>query len=61
MKGMLEKKVPLRSLYSVGNDEMGKMWCVWETDTIERLKGIMDAMQYIHTEIIPVERWPQVM
>jgi hypothetical protein len=61
MKGLIEKKVPLKSIFSVGNDETGKAWCVWEADTLERLKGIMDAMPYVHTEIIPVERWPQVM
>ncbi len=60
MKDLMGQKVPVRSLHSVFNWEEGKAWCIWETDTIERLKKIMDA-QPAHTEIIPVKQAPQVM
>lgn len=60
MKDLMAKKVPVKSMHSVFNWEQGKAWCVWETDTIERLKGIM-AEQPVHTDIIPVKLAPQIM
>jgi hypothetical protein len=60
MKDLMAKKVAVKSVQSVFNWEQGKAWCVWETDTIERLKGIM-AEQPIHTDIIPVKLAPQIM
>jgi len=61
MKDLMAKKVPVKSMHSVTNWEQGKAWCVWETDTIERLEGIMAEFQYIHTDIISVEVLPQIM
>jgi len=61
MKGLKAKKVPVRSVHSVMNYERGKAWCVWETDTIERLEGIMAEHLYTHTDIIPVKLAPQIM
>jgi len=61
MKGLMAKKVPVKSLHSVFNFEHGKAWCVWETDTMERLQGIMAEFTYIHTDIIPVKLAPQIM
>jgi hypothetical protein len=61
MKDLMAKKAPVRSMDSVTNWEQGKAWCVWETDTIERLEGIMAEFQYIHTDIISVELLPQIM
>jgi len=59
-KDLMAKKVPVRSLQSVFNWEEGRAWCLWETDTIERLKAIM-AEQPVHTDIIPVKQAPQIM
>ena len=59
-KELMAQKVPVRSLHSVFNWEEGKAWCLWETDTIERLRAIM-AEQPAHTDIIPVKQAPQVM
>jgi hypothetical protein len=61
MKDLMAKKVPVRSIHSVFNWEQGKAWCVWETDTMERLEGIMAEFPYIHTDIISVKPVPQVM
>ena len=61
MKGLKAKKVPVRSVHSVMNYEQGIAWCVWETDTIERMKGIMAEFSYIHTDVIPVKLAPQIM
>ena len=61
MKDLMAKKVPVRSIYSVFNWEQGKAWCVWETDTIERLQGVMAQFQNIHTDVIPVKLAPQIM
>ncbi len=61
MQDLMAKKVPVKSTLSVINVEQGKAWCVWETDTTERLKGIMAEFPYIHTDIIPVKLLPQIM
>ena len=61
MKDLMAKKVPVRSMQAVTNWEQGKGWCVWETDTIERLEGIMAEFPHIHTDIIPVKPLPQIM
>ena len=61
MKDLMAKKVPVRSMQAVTNWEHGKGWCVWETDTIERLEGIMAEFPHIHTDIIPVKPLPQIM
>jgi hypothetical protein len=61
MKDLAERKVPVKSMQAVFNWEQGKAWCVWETDTTERLEGIMAEFSYIHTDIIPVELAPQIM
>ncbi len=60
MKELMAKNVPVRSLQAVFNWEEGKAWCLWETDTIDTLKKIMDE-QPAHTEIFSVERAPQIM
>ena len=41
MKDLLAKEVAVKSIQAVTNWKQGKDWCVWETDTIERLEGIM--------------------
>jgi hypothetical protein len=61
MKDLMAKKVPVKSIHSVFNWEQGKAWCVWETDTIERLQGVMAQLQNIHTDVIPVRLAPQIM
>jgi hypothetical protein len=61
MKDLLAKQVPVRSTHSVINLEQGKAWCIWETDTIARLEGIMAEFPYIHTDIMPVKPLPQIM
>jgi len=61
MKDLMAKKVPVKSIQAVTNWEQGKSWCVWETDAIERLEGIMAEFPHIHTDIIPVKLLPQVM
>jgi hypothetical protein len=61
MKAMMEKGLPVKSIFSVSNDDRSRMWCVWEADNLESLKAIMDPIQTTHTEIIPVWRVPQVM
>jgi hypothetical protein len=45
MKDLMGKKVPVRSMQAVTNWKQGKGWCVWETDTIERLEGIMAELE----------------
>lgn len=47
MKDLMAKKVPVKSIHSVFNWEQGKAWCVWETDTMERLEGIVAEFLYI--------------
>ncbi len=61
MKDLLARKIPVKSIQAAVNWEQGKAWCFWETDTIERLEGIMAEFSYIHTDIIPVELAPQIM
>ena len=61
MKDLVARKVPVKSIQAAVNWERGNAWCIWETDTIERLEGIMAEFSYIHTDIIPVELAPQVM
>ena len=39
----------------------GKAWCLWETDTIERLEGIMAQFQNVHTDVMPVKLAPQLI
>jgi hypothetical protein len=61
MKGLKAKKVPAKSQHAVMNFEQGKGWCVWETDTVARMEGIMAENPNIHTEVIPVKLAPQIM
>jgi hypothetical protein len=61
MKDLMEKKVPVRSMHSAINWEQGKGWCLWETDTIERVEAIMAQFTNVHTDIIPVKLAPQIM
>jgi hypothetical protein len=61
MSDLMAKKVPVRSIYSVFNWEEGKAWCIWGTDTIERLEEIMAEFVFIHTEVVSVELLPQIM
>jgi len=61
MKDLMAKNMPVKSMQAVMNWEQGKGWCVWETDTIERLEGIMAEFAYVHTDIIPVKLAPQIM
>jgi len=61
MEDLVARKVPVKSIQAAVNWEQGKAWCVWETDTIERLEGVMAEFLYIHTDIIPVELAPQIM
>jgi hypothetical protein len=61
MKGLMAKKVPVKSIRAAMNFEQGKGWCVWETDTVARMEGIMAEFPNIHTEVIPVKLAPQIM
>ena len=61
MKGLKAKKVPVKSIQAAMNFEQGKGWCLWETDTIARMEGIMAEFPNMHTDIIPVKLAPQVM
>ena len=61
MKGLTAKKVPVKSMQSAMNFEMGKAWCLWETDTVARLEGIMAEFPTVHTEVFPVKLAPQIM
>ena len=61
MKDLMAKKVPVKSTQAAFNWEQGKAWCLWETDTIERLEGIMAQFMNVHTDIIPVKLLPQIM
>ncbi len=61
MKGLTAKKVPVKSVQAVMNFEQGKGWCVWETDKIARMEGIMAEFPNIHTDVIPVKLVPQIM
>ena len=61
MKGLIARKVPVKSMQAAMNFEQGKGWCLWETDTAARMEGIMAEFPNIHTEVIPVKLAPQVM
>ena len=61
MKDLMAKKVPVKSLQAAFNWEQGKTWCVWETDTIERLEEIMAQFLHVHTDTVPVKLAPQIM
>jgi len=61
MKGLIAKKVPVKSMQAAMNFEQGKGWCLWETDTAARMEEIMAEFPNIHTEVIPVKLAPQVM
>jgi len=61
MKNLIAKKVPVKSLNAAFNWEQGKAWCIWETDTIERLESIMAEFPHIHTDIMPVQQAPHIM
>jgi hypothetical protein len=60
IKNLIARKLPVKSLQAAFNWEQGKAWCVWETDTLERLQSIMAEFPNIHTEIVPVKQAPQV-
>jgi len=61
MKGLMAKKAPVKSKQAAMNFEQGKGWCLWETDTVARMEGIMAEFQNMHTEVIPVKLAPQIM
>jgi len=61
MKGLMAKKVPVKSKVATMNFEQGKGWCLWETDTVARMEGIMAEFQSMHTDVIPVKLAPQIM
>jgi len=61
MKGLMVKKLPVKSVQAALNFEQGKGWCLWETDTAARMEGIMAENPNVHTEVIPVKLAPQVM
>ena len=61
MKGLMAKKLPVKSVQAALNFEQGKGWCLWETDTVARMEGIMAENPTIHTEVIPVKLAPQIM
>ena len=61
MKGLMAKKVPVKSMQSAFNFEVGKAWCLWETDTVTRIESIMAEFPTVHTEVIPVKIAPQIM
>jgi len=60
MRKLIAEKVPVKSLHAAFNWEEGKAWCLWETDTLERLKSIMAEFPNIHTDVMPVKQAPQV-
>jgi hypothetical protein len=61
MKGLMAKKLPVKSVQAALNFEQGKGWCLWETDTVARMEGIMAENPGVHTEVIPVKLAPQIM
>jgi hypothetical protein len=61
MKGLMAKKLSVKSIQAAMNFEQGKAWCLWETDTVARLEGIMAEFPTVHTEVIPVKLAPQIM
>ena len=60
MKNLIANEVPVKSLHAAFNWEQGKAWCLWETDTIERLQSIMAEFSNVHTDIVPVKQAPEV-
>ncbi len=61
MKELMAKKVPVKSKQALINWEQGKGWCLWETDTVARMEGIMAEFPNVHTDVIPVKLAPQIM
>jgi hypothetical protein len=61
LKGLMAKKLPVKSVQAALNFEQGKGWCLWETDTAARMEGIMAENPGVHTEVIPVKLAPQIM
>jgi hypothetical protein len=61
MKELMAKKVPVKSKQALFNWEQGKGWCLWETDTVARMEGIMAEFPNVHTDVIPVKLAPQIM
>lgn len=61
MKNLIEKKVPVKSIHAAFNWEQGRAWCIWETDTLKRLKDIMAEFVNVHTDIFPVKKAPEVI
>jgi hypothetical protein len=61
MKRLMAKKLPVKSVQAAMNFEQGKGWCLWETDTVARMEGIMAEFPTVHTEVIPVKLAPQIM
>jgi hypothetical protein len=61
MKGLMAKKLPVKSKQAALNSEQGKGWCLWEPDTLARMEGIMAEQPNVHTEVIPVKLAPQIM
>lgn len=60
MKNLIARKLPVKSLQATFNWQQGKAWCLWETDTLERLESLMAEFTNIHTDIIAVKQAPQV-
>jgi len=60
MRNLMSKKMPVKSLHAAFNWEQGKAWCIWETDTLNRLERIMAEFANIHTDIFPVKKAPEV-
>jgi hypothetical protein len=61
MKGLTAKNLPVKSVQAAMNFEQGKGWCLWETDTVARMEGIMAEFSTVHTEVIPVKLAPQII
>ena len=61
MNDLVARKVPVKSMQAAMNWEQGKGWCIWETDTIERLESIMAEFPHIHTDIMPVKQAPRII
>jgi hypothetical protein len=61
MKGLMAKKLLVKNVQAAMNFEQGKGWCLWETDTVARMEGLMAEFPSIHTEVIPVKLARQIM
>jgi len=57
----MAKKLPVKSVQAAMNFEQGKGWCLWETETVARMEGIMAEFSTVHTEVIPVKLAPQII